>query len=131
MTTMTPVSRMVMSGAFLLLAACASPSARRGNPYSSDLEERREVRVEVQNHNFSDATIWAVMREGHRKRLGIVTGKSDSVFTLPWTFSEPLRFEFDLLAGPRCTTEALAVDPGDTLELQISTDIGQMSDWCR
>lgn len=124
-------SGLVTAAALLATAACAGAPSRAANPYSNDLAERQEIRVQIQNHNFSDATIYSIEREGHRKRLGIVTGKSDSVFTLPWKTSEPLRFEFELLAGPRCTTEAMSVDPGDTLELQISTDSGQMSNWCR
>ena len=121
----------VLIGMTVLAAACGGGSRPAGNPYSDSREERREIGIEIQNHNFADATVWVLVRDGARKRLGIVTGKSDATFTLDWSFSEPLRLEFDLLAGPRCTTEALSVDPGDTLQLQISTDIQQMSDWCR
>lgn len=111
-------------GVLLLAAACASPGPARPatNPFSEELAERSEVRIHVRNFNFADATVWAIAQEGRRQRLGIVTGKTDSVFTMTWTFSEPLRMEFDLLAGPRCLTEALTVDPGDILELQISLD---------
>lgn len=111
-------------GSLLFAAACASSGATRpaANPFSEELAGRSEVRIHVRNFNFADATVWAIAQEGRRQRLGIVTGKTDSVFTLPWTFSEPMRMEFDLLAGPRCLTEAMTVDPGDILELQISVD---------
>lgn len=114
-----------LAAALLLpLTGCASSGTGTAavNPYSQDLEERREVRIDVRNFNFADATVWALARGGDRTRLGIVTGKSSASFTLPWTFSEPLRLEFDLLADVRCMTESLTVDPGDVLELQISVD---------
>lgn len=128
-----PALRTALAGALLATAACASGGGpqRAGSPFSDDLRERKEVRIHVQNRNFSDATVWTLVRSGHRDRLGVVTGKTDAVFTVPWNFTEPMRIEFDLVAGPRCTTENLQVDPGDTLEMQIAVDIAMMRDWCR
>jgi hypothetical protein len=103
------------------LAACASGSGG-GSPFGDDLAERGEIEIKVVNLNFRDATVWALIGGSGRQRLGTVTGKGDEIFTLPWTFSEPLRIEFDLLAGPRCYTESLVVDPGDLLELQIASN---------
>jgi hypothetical protein len=126
------VTRHTLAGALLAATACASGGPQSGgSPFSEDLAERQEVRIAIQNNNFSDATLWTLVRDGRRQRLGIVTGKTESVFTVPWTFSEPLRIEFDLVAGPRCVTENIDVDPGDTLELQIATDLSMMSSWCR
>ncbi len=125
-------SRLALAGALLAMTACASGGPRRsGSPFSDDLAEREEVRISIQNRNFSDVTLWTLVRDGRRQRLGTVTGKSEAVFTVPWRFSEPMRIEFDFVAGPRCTTENIDVDPGDTLELQISTDLAMMRDWCR
>ena len=120
----TPTVLTAALAGLLLLSACATgkTKAREGNPFSQDLAERNEVQITVMNFNFSDATVWALVRDGRRTRLGYVTGKSDAVFTMPWTFSEPLRLEFDLLADVRCVTEQIMVDPGDILELQISVD---------
>ncbi len=124
--------RLTVIGAVVAASACASgPSQRTATPFSEDLRERQEVRISIQNRNFSDVTLWTLVRDGRRQRLGTVTGKSDAVFTLPWRFSEPMRLEFDLLAGPRCVTDNLDVDPGDTLELQIATDLAMMNSWCR
>ena len=107
----------------LTLSGCAtSKTPKEGNPFSQDLAERNEIQIQVKNFNFGDATVWALIRDGRRTRLGYVTGKTDAVFTLPWRFSEPLRLEFDLLADVRCVTEQIMVDPGDILELQISVD---------
>lgn len=112
-------------------AGCVSSgSTRTGNPFG-DAAERNEVQIKIRNFNFSDATVWVLTRGAQRKRLGVVTGKSDADFTVPWDFSQPMTMEFDLVAGPRCTTRPLEVDPGDVLELQIAVDFAQMSDWCR
>ena len=109
--------------AVLSLAACAASGPRTAaTPFSDDLAERKEVQIKIINANFADATVWALIRDGRRQRLGFVTGKTDAVFTLPWSFSEPMRIEFDLVADVRCLTEQIMVDPGDLLELQISVD---------
>lgn len=106
----------------VLANACASGSGSGSpNPFSQDPAERKEVEIRVVNLNFSDATVWALIQDGRRQRLGVVIGKREEVFVLPWTMSEDLRLEFDLLAGDRCYTERLRVDPGDRLELQIAS----------
>lgn len=102
----------------LAVGACASTGSTGGDPFS-DAPGAEEIRIEIQNLNFADATVWALVQSGRRIRLGTVRGKSDSVFTLPWDFSLPLRMEIDLVAGGRCLTEELQVDPGDSLLLQI------------
>lgn len=125
-------TRAALTSALLVLTACASGGPKAsGSPFSEDLAERQEIKISVQNNNFSDVTLWALVRDGRRQRLGQVTGKTDAVFTLPWRFSEPMRLEFDLVAGPRCTTENIDVDPGDTLEMIIAVDLGMMHSWCR
>ena len=107
----------------LVAAGCATAKdPEDGNPFSQDLAERNEVRIQVMNFNFADATVWALVRDGRRTRLGYVTGKTEAVFTMPWRMPEPLRLEFDLLADVRCITEQIMVDPGDILQLQISVD---------
>jgi len=114
--------RAFLVATLLGLTACASGSSGAGNPFGEDLSEREEIEIKVVNLNFSDASVWALIGGSRRQRLGTVTGKSEEFFTLSWTFSEPLRIEFDLVAGPRCTTESLVVDPGDLLELQIASN---------
>ena len=117
-------TRGLAAGLLLALSACASSGGkeRPTNPFTQDLAERNQVQIQVQNFNFNDATVWVQVRGAKRQRLGTVTGKSSAVFTIPWTFSEPMRLEFDLLADVRCVTEEISVDPGDILELQISVD---------
>jgi len=102
----------------LALAACA------GSPQQGDTELFSEprpttVRLLVQNRNFSDARLYTY-RRGERRALGIVTGKQEAEFTIEWGFPDPLLIEIDLVAGPRCRTAEMQVDPGDILELQIA-----------
>lgn len=105
----------------LILAACAGSGRpdQAGNPFSEAGGERQLIQIAVQNNNFSDATLWAVVQNARRIRLGSVTGKTDANFTVPWRFSEQLRIEIDMMAGPRCITRPIDVDPGDVLQLEI------------
>ena len=100
------------------LSACATAAGDPQDPFDGAAGED-QIRIEVENFNFADATVWALVQGGRRIRLGTVTGKSDSVFTLPWRFSVPLRMEIDQVAGERCVTEEIPVDPGDILLLRI------------
>ena len=75
----------------------------------------------VQNRNFADARLYTY-RRGTRSLLGTVTGKTDRNFVLDWNQTDPMYMEINLVAGPRCFTEEMQVDPGDVLELQIAID---------
>lgn len=108
----------------LLLGACALPG--RSDPFVAQ-DGPRNVTLHVRNLNFSEVTLWAVARTG-RRRLGTISGKQDSVYSLTWRVSEPLQIEMDLLAGPRCWTEELMIDAGDILDLEIALDVRQMYD---
>ena len=94
------------------------------NPKSdsfSDVQGKQEVKVFVTNLAFMDATIYGITDDG-RRRLGRVTGKRESVFTMPLQIPTRMYLEVDILAGPRCETERLFVDPGDHLELIIQNE---------
>jgi len=103
-------------------SACgpAGQLVQREDPFIRTAVAETEVRLHVQNLNFNDARLFAIGL-GKRTRLGIVGGKQDAVFSIPWDHSEPIQIEIDILAGPKCTTGVLSVDPGDTLELQIQS----------
>jgi hypothetical protein len=109
-----------VTGLLLLLglAACGgSPEPDTVSPFSEP--RPTTVRLVVENRNFSDARLYTY-RRGERRALGVVTGKQDAEFTFEWPFPDPLFIEIDLVAGPRCRTAEMQVDPGDILELQIS-----------
>ncbi len=117
----------VGAGLALALASCASGRGKpaSGNPFASAERGEAEIRILVRNFNYNDANVWAVVRDARRERLGTVTGKSEATFTLRWSFTDALRLEFDLIGGVRCVTDALPVDPGEIIELQISVDPSQ------
>jgi hypothetical protein len=84
----------------------------------------------VRNRNFNDATIWAVF-SAERFRLGTVTGNTEAVLGIPnVNRSDPMYLEIDLVGGERCRTEALIVDPGDELQLDIVPNLAAMPE-CR
>lgn len=105
--------------AILVTAGCASSgSTFRGRQPFTDVSAST-VRVIVQNRNFSDARLY-YSRRGARVALGVVNGKTDAEFVIDWDLPDVMQIEINLLAGPRCLTEELPVDPGDILELQIA-----------
>ena len=107
----------------LTLAACSGN--RLESPF--DDEGAQSIRIDVENLNFADATLHA-RRGGQRVRLGVVSGKTDQSFEMPWTFSLQLQVEIDLLAGPACVTRPLQVDPGDVILLRIEPVLTQTAD---
>ena len=107
-------SALLLVGSCVGVAGCAS-STVDGTPFSDRAES---VRLHVINLNWADARVY-VHRSSERLPLGTVRGKEERTFTVQWRMSFPMRVEFDLLAGGRCTTNELSVDPGDVVELQI------------
>lgn len=104
----------------LVLAACGQKGRLVGDPFQGDPRDET-IRIHVTNLNFMDATLWAVTT-GERKKLGILTGKRQEVYTIPWDFSTDLRIEIDLLASGKCLTDALPVSPGEDIELIIDLE---------
>ncbi len=76
------------------------------------------IRIEVDNRNFNDATVFAIIPGGQR-RLGIVTGKTAGSFDLQWTRDQDIRLRIQLLAGDSFSTNALYVRQGEILQLTI------------
>jgi hypothetical protein len=111
--------RMLLSGVFAVTLAACSASNQADAPRPFVEARPSTVRLLVQNRNFSDARLYAESR-GERTTLGTVTGKRDAEFILDWPAHDPLQIIIDMIAGPRCTTQEMLVDPGDTLELQIA-----------
>ncbi len=128
----TPMRRTLCVWAIALTAsACAGAGQRVAqDPFVGGGGTPTAVRIHVDNRNFSDARLYAVTDGGQRRLIGIVNGKREAAYTLPWTFPRDLRIEIDLLAGRTCSTAALMVDPGDVLELQILSDFSASS-FCR
>jgi hypothetical protein len=116
----TRVASRMMATAFLLSAAspgCAGRNGPADNPFEREVAPS-QVRIIVINNDFNDATLFA-LGDGVRRRLGVITGKSEANYLIPWRLSGPMRIEISILAAGSCTTGEMQVDPGDTLELQI------------
>jgi len=110
----------------LASTACAAGSRTSRDPFaggsggSASGGESRQIRVEVQNSNFNEATIEA-RGVGVRRRLGRVPGTRSEVFTVDWTTPALLYFEIDLLAGGTCTTRGIEVAGGQAVRLVIDS----------
>jgi hypothetical protein len=119
---------MPVLGAVMLLSLAACSGVGRsggGDPFAGGSggageEGRAEIRIEVRNSNFNEATIYAI-RVGSRRRLGRVQGANDETFRLPWPASDRLQFEVDILGGQDCTTRLVMVSPGQTVLLTIDS----------
>jgi len=111
----------------LTLAGCASTAGVPAqDPFDPQGSGAANVRLLVQNLNFSDARLFAI-RPGTRTTLGVVGGNQNREFSLDWTVPEPLQIEINLLAGSTCLTREMVVDPGDVLDLQIASVFSQTS----
>lgn len=107
----------------LLVLALALPGCSTARtPFSDGASRGQSIQIEVRNRNFDQATLYAV-RLGERSRLGIVEGKQDRAFRLTWRSQSPLRIEVVLQGGDRCTTRAIPVDPGDSVVIDVASDL--------
>lgn len=109
---------LVSSGCVGAMGEVTDPFARGGSGGASEA-----VRIEVQNLNFNDVTVFA-LRSGQQVRLGRVTGKSDQAFTISWNFAIPISFRVDIVGGQSCRTPSIGVDPGSRVWVQIPSDAG-------
>jgi hypothetical protein len=103
-----------------LALGCATMGGPASDPFADGGTEK-EIKVFITNLAFMDATVYGITN-GARKRMGRVTGKRETVFTLPFAHSADFQLEIDIMAGPKCRTERMNVNPGDHLELVIRTD---------
>lgn len=108
----------------LLAVGCST--GRTLNPFdrsepTGGIEER--IRIEVQNLNFNDATVWA-LRSSQRIRVGRVTGKTDQTFRIDWNVAAPISFQVDVVGSRTCRTGAVAVEANSRVWLSIPSDLG-------
>jgi hypothetical protein len=110
-------------GLVVLAAACAAGSNVQ-NPFDGSVEQAQadRLRIQVQNLNFNDVTVFAVS-SGQRVRLGTVTGKTDGSYTISWNYANPIQFEVDMIGGNGCATPPIAVDRGARVWLQVPGEL--------
>ena len=78
--------------------------------------------VQVENQGFTDMVVY-VVNGGQKIRLGLATGHSTKIFTIPRHLlraSGPVRFLADPIGGNRSpVSEEMTVRPGDIVTLTI------------
>lgn len=106
----------------VLLTGCAG-STRAPDPFASGgASGATTMRVEVQNNNFNDATIYFTQLGGPERRIGDVVGNARRSFQVPLDFTGDVRFRIELLADGSCTMYPVVVSPGDVVGIQVVTD---------
>ncbi len=105
--------------AILIASVAACITLPRG---SGTTDQNQPTVVEVDNQGFQDMDVY-VVRSGQRWRLGLATGTSKTMLTIPPTMVSgltPLRFVADPIGGRRASVgEEITVAPGDTVVMTI------------
>jgi len=109
----------------LAFTAGCGISTNARNPFDGSLQQEQEdrLRIQIQNMNFNDVTIFAVST-GQRIRLGSVTGKTDRDFRLQWNYADPISFQINVVGGRGCDTQPIQVDRGARIWVQIPSEVG-------
>ena len=72
--------------------------------------EAASLKVEVENQNFYDITVYAY-NQGYHRRLGQVTGHTTKFFTFKWSQTD-LRMLIDFVGAGQILSESMPVTPG-------------------
>ena len=84
-----------------------------------------DVSVEVENHNWSDITIY-LLTGGLPQRLGMVTAMSNGSFVFPSQrlhTAGSVRLRALPVAGNAFTSEAILVQPGQAIMWRLENDL--------
>jgi hypothetical protein len=107
--------------------ACGLLSSRHSPPSRSTVKS--EISVEVENHNWSDITVYLLVG-GLPQRLGMVTGLRNATFafsSLRLNTGSGVRLRALPVAGDPYTTEAILVQPGQAIFWTIENDLSASS----
>lgn len=112
------------------VATLASPTLGCGSFSSKNpAPARSEVSVEVENHNWSDITIY-LMAGGLPQRLGMVTSLRTVSLAFPsqrLNSGSGVRLRALPVAGASYTTETILVLPGQTITWTLENDLDHSS----
>ena len=111
--------------------AALMPSTPGCGPFSSKnpAPARSEASVEVENHNWSDITIY-LMAGGLPQRLGMVTSLRTVNLAFPsqrLNSGSGVRLRALPVAGASYTTETILVLPGQTITWTLENDLDHSS----
>jgi len=126
-----PFLQRVVAGAalFTSLTGCGLLSSRHQGTSDLNSVDRRRVGVEVQNHNWSDITVY-LMSGGLPQRLGMVTALSSATFDFSshrLNTSAGVRLRALPVAGRAFTTETILVLPGQVITWTLENDLDASS----
>jgi hypothetical protein len=111
---------------FVLTLACAGK--RHDTGAASALPPK--IALKVTNHHFLDVVIYAVC-EGQRTRIGVAGGSRYTRMDVPRRLLGPgqeMRFVGDAIGSEeRAVTEAIIVQPGQFIELQLESSLARSS----
>jgi hypothetical protein len=110
--------RTVYLALLALLLAVGGCGARGGG----DLRQLDRVPVVVENRNFYQATIFAVVNSS-RVRLGEVAGNSTATLQAPAPPAGRMRVEVRLLAVGAFTSYPVSFAPGDVVQVTVPPDL--------
>ncbi len=99
------------------------------DPAPAPAHLHREVAVEVENHNWSDITVY-LMAGGLPHRLGMVTGLSSGSFVFPsqrLNTGGGVRLRALPVAGRAFTSEPILVQPGQAITWTLENDLDRSS----
>ena len=116
----------VVCGALMSAPACGLFS-RGSSAGPSRLDS--EVSVEVENHNWSDITVYLVTG-GLPQRLGMVSALGNATFAFPsqrLNTANSIRLRALPVAGQAHTTEAILVQPGQAIFWTLENDLDTSS----
>lgn len=109
--------------AVLLAVLVAGCTTTRSDPMAGRVGSGGgSIQLRVTNLGFNDATLTAITT-GTRTRLGVVPGKANQNFTIPWETLQELRVQISVLAGGNHTTSTVTVNPGERVELLIQENL--------
>jgi len=109
-------SRITLAALALVLAAFTACGVRGTGA------DTQRVPMVVENQNFYQATIFAILNGG-RVRVGNVHGGSTATMQAPSPPTGQMRVEVRLLAVGAFTSYPVTVQPGDTIRVTVPPDL--------
>jgi hypothetical protein len=122
--------------AVALMTAAALPASLNAQSESSEVTaSETRVTVQVDNGNWLDMRLYAVVEGGAYDRLGTVTGFSKGKFEIPRQLTAT-NSQIQLVAAPIGSTERYAAQPvmvsaGDVVEWKLANNLAMSSIFVR
>ncbi len=80
--------------------------------------------IQVRNRNFEDVLIFADV-PGGRRRIGVVSGRSERAFRMDWPRENRIEFLLRLGNGFSCTSRTYYAAPGRVITLIVESEFRQ------